>query len=120
MGGLVLGVEELTILSGIGATAPEVIGLRSLRDRWKIQDLETALLLQVADEIVLMHPLHDHDDTRRCLVIAARKQGGTVPFNDSRPHGLRHGIAKLERIVDDDQEYPAPCEGPVDRGRNGR
>jgi hypothetical protein len=50
----VLGVEELTILSGIGATATEVIGLRSLRDRRKIQDVETALLLQVADEIVLM------------------------------------------------------------------
>src|ERR1700731_161335 len=119
MGGLVLGVEELTTLSGIGATAAEVIGLRSLRDRRKIQDLETALLLQVADEIVLMHPLHDHDDTRRCLVIAARKQGGTIPFDDSRPHGLRHGVAKLERIIDDDQVSPEPGERPVDRGRDG-
>ena len=66
--------------------------------------------LQVADEIVLMHPLHDHDDTRRRLVVAARKQGGTVPFDDSRPHGLRHGVAKLERIVDDD-----PRGAPQDR-----
>jgi hypothetical protein len=63
-----------------------------------------------------MHPLHDHDDTRRCLVVAARKQGGTVPFDDSRPHGLRHGVAKLERIVDDDQVSPEPGERPVDRG----
>src|ERR1700726_3438092 len=57
-----------------------------------------------------MHPLHDHDDTRRCLVVAALKQGGTVPFDDSRPHGLRHGVAKLERIVDDDQvsHHPKP------------
>src|ERR1019366_1705213 len=108
MGGLVLGVEKLAILSGIGATATEVIGLRSLRDRWKIQNVETALLLQVADEIILMHPLHDHDDASRCLVIAAREQGRAVPFDDSRPHGLRHGVAKLERIVDDDQVSPEP------------
>jgi hypothetical protein len=64
-----------------------------LRDRWKIQDLKTALLLQVADEIILMHPLHDHDDTRRCLVVAAGKQGGPVP---SEPHqaerALRHAV----------------------------
>src|ERR1700704_114631 len=120
MGGLVLGVEELTKLSGIRATATEVIGLRSLRDRRKIQDLETALLLQVADEIVLMHPLHDHDDTRGRLVVAARKQGGPVPFDDSRPHGLRHGVAKLERIVDDDQVSSEPGrklrEQPLDNG----
>ena len=48
--GLVRGVEQLTLLSGIGATAAKVIGLRSCRDRWKIQDLEAALLLQVADQ----------------------------------------------------------------------
>ena len=34
----------------------------------------------------------------------------------SRPHGLRHGVAKLERIVDDDQVSPEPGERPVDRG----
>ena len=59
-----------------------------------------------------MHPLHDHDDPRRCLVVTARKQGGTVPFDDSRPHGLRHGVAKLERIVDDDQVSSEPGEHP--------
>jgi hypothetical protein len=44
-----------------------------------------------------MHPLHDHDDTRQCLVVAARKPGGTVPFDDSRPGCGRHALAGLFR-----------------------
>src|SRR5262249_39838690 len=57
---LMVGMEKLSFLPRIGATATEVIGLCSLRDRRQIEDFETTLLLQVADQIVLMHPLHDH------------------------------------------------------------
>jgi hypothetical protein len=70
--------------------------------------------LQVVDEVVLMHPLHDHDDTRRCLVIASRKQGGTVPFDNALPHGLRYSVAKLDGVVDDDQVSSEPGERAVD------
>ena len=62
---LVRRVEELALPPGVGATATKVIGLRPRCDGWKSQDLEAALLLQVTDQIVLMHPLHDHDDSRR-------------------------------------------------------
>jgi hypothetical protein len=33
------------------------------------------LLLQVAGQIVLVHPLHDQNDARRLLVVGSRKQG---------------------------------------------
>ena len=62
IGWLMIGMEEFAFLPRIGAAGTEVIGL-------------TTLLLQVAHQIVLMHPLHDNDNTRRCLVVAARKQG---------------------------------------------
>ena len=48
--GLVRRVEQLTLQPGIGATAAKIIGFRSLRDGWKVQDLKAALLLQVADQ----------------------------------------------------------------------
>ena len=83
-------------------------------DRWKVQDLEAALLLQVTDQIVLMHPLHDHDDPRLCLIIAARKQGRAVPFDDALTHGIGHGVAKLDGIVDDDQVSAEAGERAVD------
>ena len=70
-----LGVEKFTLLSGIVATATEIIGLLSLRDRRQIQDFETALLLKVPDEIVLMNALHDENDSRRLLVIRPGDQG---------------------------------------------
>ena len=54
----------------------------------------------------MMHPLHDHDDTCPCLVVAAGKQGGAVPFDDAVPHGFRHGVAKLDGVVDDDEVAP--------------
>jgi hypothetical protein len=54
-----------------------------LRDRWKIQDFETALLLQVADEIVLMHPLHDHDDTEIGCLAELMPSRATMPWSKS-------------------------------------
>jgi hypothetical protein len=63
-----------------------------------IQDLETALLLQVAGEILLMDPLHDYDDPRLGLVIAARKQGGPVPFEDALAHRFGHDVAELNGV----------------------
>jgi hypothetical protein len=75
IGWLMLGVEELILLPAIAATPAEVEGLVSLRDRWKVQDLEAALFDKVACQVVLMHPLHHHHDPHRGLVIVARQQG---------------------------------------------
>src|SRR6516164_5660937 len=95
MGRLVLGVQKLALLPIIGAAVAEEIGFVSLRDRRQVQYLEATLLLQIACQIVLMHPLHDQDDARRLLVVGARQQGRAVPFDDPRPYRFRHGIAKL-------------------------
>ena len=72
---LVLGVKEFALLPRIGATVTELVGFVSLRDRRQVQDLEAALLLQVACQIVLVHPLHDQNDARRCLVVGHAKAG---------------------------------------------
>src|SRR6516162_202108 len=57
LGRLVLGVQELALLPIIGAAVAEEIGLVSLRDRRQVQYFEATLLLQVACQIVLVHPL---------------------------------------------------------------
>jgi hypothetical protein len=73
--GLMVRVQELTFLPGTGATLAEVEGLGPLRGRWKVQDLKAALFKKVAHQVHLMHPLHDHRDPHRGLIVAARKQG---------------------------------------------
>jgi hypothetical protein len=86
-----------------------------LGDGRQVQHLEATLLLQVTGEIILMRPLHNQNDTRRGLVVSPRKQCRAIPFDHPGPHRLRHGIAKLERIIDDDQVTAEPGERPINR-----
>src|SRR5215468_2365726 len=56
---LVLRVEKLAFPPMVEATVTELVGFVSLRDRREVQHLKAPLLLQVASQIVLVHPLHD-------------------------------------------------------------
>src|SRR5215471_904834 len=107
-------MEELALLPGIAAAGAELEGLRSLCDRREVQMVKAALLQQVADQILLMHTLHHHDNASFVLVIAARQYGRTIPFDHSSTHRRRHGIARLQWIIDDDQVATKPGKGAID------
>jgi hypothetical protein len=66
-------VKELPLLPIIDATVTKLVGFVALRDRRQVQYLEATLLLQVAGQIVLVHPLHDQNDAPRLLVIGPRE-----------------------------------------------
>ena len=67
-------MQNLALQARIGAALAEVIGLRRLGDRRKIEDFVSALIQQITDEIIDMDPLHDDDGASRRLVIGSRDQ----------------------------------------------
>src|SRR5215510_5669379 len=75
LGRFMLGVEELASLSSVFTPIAEFEGFNPLRDSGKIQNLEAALLLEIAGQIVLVHPLHGQNNPRLFLVVATRKKG---------------------------------------------
>lgn len=109
-----VGVQELALLAGIGATATKEEGFLALGDGRQIKELESTLLQQVASQIVLVDALHNQNNACRLLVVGARKQGCAIPLNDPLPHGFRHGVARFHGIINDDQVAAEPGERPID------
>jgi hypothetical protein len=65
-------VEQFALVAGVSAAVIEDEGFLTLRNGRQVQHLEATLLLQVAGKVVLVHPLHDHNDAGRSLVVGAR------------------------------------------------
>src|SRR5208282_6212435 len=55
-------VQQLALLPDIAAAAAELVGSGLRGNCREVQDFESALLLQVTGEIVLMHALHDEEN----------------------------------------------------------
>lgn len=76
-----------------------------------------ALVLQdVSDQIIDMQPLHHQDDDALLLIVEASGEGGFEPADDSVSSCLRHGVFRLERIIDNDVGAADTGQGPADRG----
>jgi hypothetical protein len=75
------------------------------------------LLQQMADKIVHVQALHDHDDGVLALVVQTAKQRVRVPLHGTFAHRLRMGVLRLLGIVDDDEVAAAAREGAPNRGR---
>src|SRR5207248_7776110 len=103
------GVERLTVgMQGLALTAPEALlspdGLDSvhlvgLGDRRKAQDLPTLLREHMADEIVLVQPLHDDDDGAMALVVEPAVKGVVVPLVGGFSLRVGGRFLRLARIV---------------------
>src|SRR6266576_6947500 len=72
----------------------------------------------MADEVILMQPLHDYDDRAPLLVVEPRQEGMVIPIVDCLTPGFRQRLVWLERIVDDDQVPAAAGQYAADRGRH--
>jgi len=65
-------------------------------------DLPVAALQHVADEVVLVQPLHDDHHRPAGLVIETGDQGVIEEVVDPPPRRFREGVQALQRVIDDD------------------
>src|SRR5215510_3165092 len=68
----------------------------------------------VADQVVLVQPLHDQNDAAGELVIEPAYKRVVVPVVAGVTARIRECLIWLERIVDDDEVGTASCEHPSD------
>jgi hypothetical protein len=71
-------------------------------DRRKPHDLPRLLGDHVADDVVLVQPLHDDDDGAILLVILAAVEGVVEPVVGGLALGVGERLLGLQRIVDQD------------------
>ena len=86
-----------------------------LGDRRKAHDVPILLRQHVADQIVLVQPVHDQDDGPLLLVVEAAVEGVVEPLVGGPPVGLRQGLLGFQRVVDDDDVRTPPGQHPADR-----
>ena len=77
-------------------------GLVLLGDRREAHDLPILLGQHMADEVILVQPVHDQDNRTRPLVVQPAVEGVVEPLVRRPPLGLRQRLLRLQRIVDDD------------------
>jgi hypothetical protein len=91
-------------------------GLVVLGDCREAHDLPILLAQNVADQIILVQPVHDQDDRTLPLVIEATVEGMVEPLVCRPPLALRQRLFGFQRIIDDDQVGAAPGQDPANRG----
>ncbi len=77
-------------------------------DRRDTHDLPRFLGQHLADEIVLVQPVHDQDDGARLLVVEAAVKGVVEPLVGRLALDLRQRLLGLQGIVDDEEVGAAP------------
>ena len=66
----------------------------------------------MADQIILMQPVHDQHDRTFLLVVEPAVEGVVELFVDRLSLGLRQGLLGLQRIVEDDDFGATPVSTP--------
>jgi len=83
-----------------------------LGDRRKADDLPVLLRQHVADQIVLVQPVHDQHDRSLLLVIQAAVERMVKPFVGALPVRFRQGLLGFQWIIDDDDVGTRPVSTP--------
>jgi len=82
-------------------------------DRWEAHNLPWLLAEHVADEVVLVEPLHDDDDGATALVIEPAVEGMDEPLVAGLPQRLGERVLGFQRVIDQNEvgatsgQYPA-------------
>jgi Resolvase, N terminal domain len=92
---LALGTENIAAPAQMRSAVAEFNDLLLQRDRWHVQMIPTALLQEVASEVVLMQALHDRNDGARLFVIEARDECAAIPVDHALTGRLRMDLIKL-------------------------
>jgi len=85
-----------------------------LGDRRQTDDLPVLLRQHVANQIVLVQPVHDQHDRTLLLVVQPAVEHVVEPFVGALPVRFRQGLFGLQRVVDDDVGTP-PGQDAADR-----
>jgi len=91
-------VQGLATLSGEDPRAGQgvdPVDLVLFGDRRKAHHFPILLRLHMSDEIILVQPVHDHDDRPILLVVEARVEGVVEPLVGRSPLGLRQRLLGL-------------------------
>jgi hypothetical protein len=94
----------------------DLVPLVGLGDCREAHDLPILLPQHVADQIVLVQPVHDQNDRTLLLVVEPAVEGMVKPLVGRPPLDLREGLLGLQRVVDDDDVGAAPGQHAADRG----
>jgi len=112
-------VQRLALPAGEDARPRQGIDhmrLVRLGDRRKAHDVPILLRQHVADQIVLVQPVHDQDDGALILVLEAAVEGVVEPLVGGPPVGIGQGLLGFQRVVDDDDVGTPPSQHAADRG----
>jgi hypothetical protein len=85
-------------------------------DRRKAQEFPRLLPEHVADEVVLVQPLHDDDDHATALVVESAVEGVDEPLVAGLPLSLGKRLLRLQGIVDQDDVGAASGQHTACRG----
>jgi hypothetical protein len=100
--------QVLLVLADLDA----FVGLGDCR---QVQVDPAPALENMASEVIDVQTLHDEDDGAAALVIQARNHGLVQPASTPVANRLRHGVGRLQRIVDDDDFGATPRQDAIDR-----
>jgi len=115
---LALGVQCLAVLPGKHELAQLIVerpDLVPFGNRREAHDVPILVRHHMAREIVLVQPVHDHDDRPGPGVVQPAVKGVVKPVVGRLPLGLRECLLGLQRIVDDDDVGTTPCQHAAER-----
>ena len=95
----------------------DLVHLVHFGDRRKAQDFPLLLRENMADQVVLMQPLHDDDDGAVPLVVESAVESMDEPLVAGVPLCVRERLVRLQRIVN--QNYVGAATGEHTAGRGG-
>ena len=116
LGWFVGGMQQVSLFADVGAAITEIIGACRLRHRGQVQYLKPGVVFQeIANEVVDMDPLHHEHNARSLLVVRPGHQGRTIPLDNALAGRFGVGVARLERVIDDEKTAAAASQRSPDR-----
>ena len=116
---LAIGVQRLTLPPAEATRSPDRFApvlLVALRDRRETEHLPPLQAEDVADEVVLMEPLHNQEDGAGALVVEPAVEGVDEPLVAGLPLRLGERLFGLQRIIDRDDVGAASGQHSTGRG----
>jgi len=104
-------MQRLARTSGETSRSPDRLDrvhLVGFGDRWKAEDFPRLLAENVADEVVLVQPLHDDDDRATAFVVEPAVEGVEKPLVAGLPQRLGERLLGFQRVIDQNEVGAAP------------
>ncbi len=108
---LARGVQRFARPPGEALRSPDrcyLVHLVGFGDCREAHHLPRLLLEHVADQVVLVQPLHDDDDGSPAFVVEPAVEGVGVPIIGGIPSRLGERLLRLQRVIDQNQVGAAP------------